>query len=173
MTKSPEALTPETTIEAAAQRMTALRAGLLPVVDSRASGRLIGVLTEHDIVALAVARGKDHRTPLSECMSRDFEAVNKNDGIDEVREVMHRRRVSRLPVTDREGRLVGIVDEADLGVEVSGVRRTGSAGPGREPPREPPRPESARSRGGFVFGPTDQGGDVGFRPGGSRGWDAW
>jgi CBS domain-containing protein len=168
MTVNPEAITPDSTLAEAAEWMEALGVGLLPVVQDRKNRRLVGTLSERDIVVHGVGRGRDPGTAASECMSRNLASVNRNDDIGRARQVMRQWHLDRIPVTDREGRLVGIIEDADLPM----------AGP-RQPqlrygPRSQPLPaDSAHFRGGFVFGPTDRGGDVGFRSLGVRGLDEW
>ena len=121
MTEEPEAVSPETTLAEVAQKMRDLDVGIIPVVDSAQGRRLRGVVTDRDITIRATAEGKDARnTRVSEVMSSDVETVNKNDRVRDVMEVMRRERVKRVPVTDREGRLVGIIAEADLLLEVDG-----------------------------------------------------
>ncbi|MBW3629078.1 MAG: CBS domain-containing protein, partial [Gemmatimonadetes bacterium] len=121
MTEEPETVSPETTVAEVAQKMRDLDVGIIPVVDSEQGRRLRGVVTDRDITIRATAEGKDARsTRVSEVMTSDVETVNKNDRVRDVLEVMRRERVKRVPVTDREGRLVGIIAEADLLVEYEG-----------------------------------------------------
>jgi CBS domain-containing protein len=121
MTEEPEAVSPETTLAEVAQKMRDLDVGIIPVVENDQSRRLRGVVTDRDITIRATAEGKDARsTRVSEVMTSDVETVNKNDRVRDVLEVMRRERVKRVPVTDREGRLVGIIAEADLLVDYEG-----------------------------------------------------
>ena len=121
MTEQPEAVSPEATLAEVAQKMRDLDVGIIPVVDSEQNRRLRGVITDRDITIRATAEGKDARsTKVSEVMTTDVETVNKNDRVRSVLEVMQRERVKRVPVTDREGRLVGIIAEADLLLEYEG-----------------------------------------------------
>jgi CBS domain-containing protein len=117
MTENPAAVTPDTSLADVAKRMKEMNVGIIPVVEDMENRRLRGVITDRDIAIRAVAEGKDGRTKVSDCMTDDVETVNKNDPIDQVLQVMQRDQVRRVPVTDREGRLVGIIAQADLAVD--------------------------------------------------------
>jgi CBS domain-containing protein len=117
MTENPEVVTPDATISEVALKMKDLDVGIIPVVDSFENRRLRGVITDRDIAVRAVAEGRDGKTKVSDCMTAHVETVNKNDSVDRVLELMERERVRRVPVTDRDGRIVGIIAQADLAVE--------------------------------------------------------
>jgi CBS domain-containing protein len=118
-------------------------------------------------------------------MSCGVATVNRNDSVRQAIEFMSRTRVRRLPVVDGAGRLVGILAQADVGVDYAGfdpereigveemIERISEPAHPRRPLPGAPRPSLAHLHGGYVFGPTDRGGDVGFRPAGSRGLDEW
>lgn len=117
MTENPECVTPDTKLTDVAKRMRELNVGIIPVVESMDNRRLQGVITDRDIAVRAVAEGKDGNTMVRDAMTKEVEAVNKNDPISNVLNVMQREQVRRVPVTDREGRLVGIIAQADLAVD--------------------------------------------------------
>lgn len=119
MTDNPECVTPETSLAEAARKMRDLDVGIIPVVESESSKRLKGVLTDRDIAIRAVADGKDaNTTRVMEVMTTQVETCNKNDSLRDVLSVMEREQVRRVPITDREGRLVGIIAQADVATEV-------------------------------------------------------
>lgn len=117
MTDNPECVTPDTPVSDVAQKMRELDVGIIPVVDSQDKRRLQGVVTDRDLTIRVLAEGRNGDAKVSECMTDDVETVNKNDRVREVLQVMRREQVRRVPVTDREGRLVGIVAQADLLVD--------------------------------------------------------
>lgn len=120
MTDNPECVTPETSLADAARKMRDLDVGIIPVVESESSKRLRGVLTDRDIAIRAVAEGKDGATTrVMEVMTTQVETCNKNDSLRDVLSVMEREQVRRVPITDREGRLVGIIAQADVATEVN------------------------------------------------------
>ena len=115
MTDNPECVTPDTSLADAAMKMRDLDVGIIPVVDSEQGRRLRGVVTDRDITIRAVAEGMDARsTKVSQVMTTDVETCNKNDTVQDILRVMEREQVRRVPITDRDGRLVGIVAQADV-----------------------------------------------------------
>jgi CBS domain-containing protein len=118
MTEDPETVTPDVTLTEAARKMRDLDVGIIPVVESDTNRRLRGVITDRDIAVRAVAEGRDvNSTKVSDCMTDDVETCNKNDSVRDVLELMQREQVRRVPITDREGRLVGIIAQADVAVD--------------------------------------------------------
>ncbi|HET7275534.1 MAG TPA: CBS domain-containing protein [Longimicrobiaceae bacterium] len=117
MTEDPQTVSPDDTIMDVAKKMKSLNVGIIPVVEDQKNKRLKGVITDRDIAVRAVAEGKDGKAKVSDCMTSDVETCNKNDSVESVLELMKRERVRRVPITDREGRLVGIIAQADLAVD--------------------------------------------------------
>ena len=163
MTENPECVTPDTSLVEVARKMRELNVGIIPVVESMENRRLKGVITDRDITVRAVAAGKDGNTKVADCMTADVDTVNKNDQVSEVLNLMSREKVRRVPVTDREGRLVGIIAQADLAVDFAGddSRRESMVEDTIEQISEPGRPRrnamAARGRGGEEEGDTGAG----------------
>ena len=121
MTENPESVTPATTLGEIARRMAELDVGILPVVDDGEVRRLRGVVTDRDLVVRGMARGLGESSTVAECMTPDVATVNRNASIHQVMDVMRREQVRRVPVVDGEGRLVGIIAQADLAVNYAGL----------------------------------------------------
>ncbi|HEU0055342.1 MAG TPA: CBS domain-containing protein [Longimicrobium sp.] len=121
MTDNPETVTPETPLAEVARAMRDLDVGILPVVAGEEDGRLLGVVTDRDLVVRALADGRDGAATVAECMTTEVETVGLGHTVREVLNVMKRARVRRVPVTDRDGRLAGIIAQADLAVEYAGL----------------------------------------------------
>lgn len=150
MTDNPECVTPETSLADAARKMRDLDVGIIPVVESESSRRLRGVLTDRDIAIRAVAEGKDaNATRVMEVMTTQVETCNKNDSLRDVLNVMQREQVRRVPITDREGRLVGIIAQADVATDVDSPQGQRQFADTVEQISEPGNP---RSRGGWGGG---------------------
>ncbi|AKT37868.1 CBS domain-containing protein [Chondromyces crocatus] len=110
-----EWVSPDTTVEEAAQRMKRLDVGALPVCED---GRLIGMLTDRDIVVRGVSAGYDMpRATVGQLASRELLVGHEEQHVDEAIRMMESRRVRRLPIVDAERRLVGIVTVADLAAQ--------------------------------------------------------
>jgi CBS-domain-containing membrane protein len=96
--------------------------GLIPVVDSEESKRLVGVVTDRDLAVRAIGEGKGADTKVSDVMSRDPSCASPDTEISEVERIMSERQVRRVPIVDSSGRLEGIVAQADLALsDNSGV----------------------------------------------------
>lgn len=106
MTREPSTLTPASTIGEAATIMRQDDCGSVPIVDA---GRLVGIITDRDIVVRVLAGGKDPKTTrISDAMTADPVTVAPDTSVDEAQKVMADRQVRRLPVVEG-GRLVGLV----------------------------------------------------------------
>jgi CBS domain-containing protein len=115
MTDRPRAITPETTVSEAAQLMKSEDIGSLPILDGE---QLAGMVTDRDIVIRAIAEGKDPRgMPVREVASRELVTVNADEELSSALQLMASQQVRRLPVVDDDGRLVGILAQADVAVE--------------------------------------------------------
>ena len=102
---------PDQTIADAARMMARCDAGALPVGQD---DRLVGMITDRDIALRAVARDLPPDTPVRECMSKEVLYCFQDEDVEHVAENMGEQKVRRLPVLDRENRLVGIVSICDL-----------------------------------------------------------
>jgi CBS domain-containing protein len=92
------------------------------------NGRLVGLITDRDIVIRAIAEGLDARqVRAEELMTKDLHAVRPNDRVIEAIRKMGDKQVRRLPVVDREGNLRGIISMADIALETGADRELGEA----------------------------------------------
>src|SRR5688572_21430488 len=115
MTRSVECVSPDSTLQQAAQRMRDLDVGPLPICEN---DRLAGMITDRDIVLRAVAEGKDPTTTrVREAMTSDIVFCFEDQTIDEAAELMKERQIRRLVVLNQDKRLVGIVSLGDLAVD--------------------------------------------------------
>jgi CBS domain-containing protein len=131
MTRDVRVATPGQSIRDVAKMMAEIDAGAMPVGEN---DRLIGMITDRDIAIRAVAQGKGPDTPVREVMSTEQVLYCYDDEeLDHVARNMGDEQVRRLPVVNREKRLVGIVSLGDLanrerqaaGKAVSGVSKPG------------------------------------------------
>ena len=115
MTERPRAVTPETTVSEAARLMKSDDIGSLPILDGE---QLAGMVTDRDIVIRAIAEGKDPRgMPVREVASPNLVTVHADEDLSSALQLMASEQVRRLPVVDDDGRLVGILAQADVAVE--------------------------------------------------------
>jgi CBS domain-containing protein len=105
---------PRQTISEVAQIMAERDIGYLPVGDH---DRIVGMVTDRDIVVRGVAAGKGADTKIGEVMTEDVKYCFEDEDVDHVIENMGENQVRRLPVLNRQKRLVGIVTMADAALE--------------------------------------------------------
>jgi len=114
MTSNVRTATPSLSLTDAAMLMKQEDVGSVPVVDGE---RLIGMLTDRDIVVRGIADGSDpHAIKAGDIASRDIVTVRPDDDLDEAVRLMAQHQVRRLPVVD-DGHLVGVVAQADIAQE--------------------------------------------------------
>jgi CBS domain-containing protein len=115
MTQRPRAVTPQTPLNEVAQVMENDDVGAVPIVDG---DRLVGIVTDRDIVVRAIAQGKDPKgMPAAEVSSSELVTVHPDDDLSDALELMARHQVRRLAVTAEDERLVGVVSQADVARE--------------------------------------------------------
>jgi CBS domain-containing protein len=126
MTPDPVACEPTDPSRSVARLMKQHDVGAIPVVDSRASKRLVGIVTDRDIVVKVVAEGRQvDEATVSEAMTSNPAACRAEDDVDQALALMAERQVRRMPVVDESGRLVGIISQADVATRVNRDQRTG------------------------------------------------
>ena len=115
MTDRPRAVTPDTPVSEAAQLMKSEDVGALPILDG---DQLAGIVTDRDIVIRAVASAKDPRgMPVREVASREVTTIGPDDSLSDALELMARAQVRRMPVVDKDNRLVGMLAQADVALQ--------------------------------------------------------
>jgi CBS domain-containing protein len=111
MTREVRACEPTATVVEAAKVMAQEDVGPIPIVED---GRLVGIVTDRDIVVQVVAAGRDvNSTKVGDIASRDLVTVSPDDDLDDALTLLAKRQVRRLPVVEGD-RLVGIVAQADI-----------------------------------------------------------
>jgi CBS domain-containing protein len=114
MTADPACCTPETTARDVARLMRERDCGAIPVVDSREGRRPIGMVTDRDLAVRGLADDRGPDTPVRDLMTERPHTARADDEIETVRQVMMQQKVRRVPVTDANGAIIGIVAQADL-----------------------------------------------------------
>jgi CBS domain-containing protein len=136
MSRDVRVANPQQRISEAAKMMAEIDAGALPVGED---DRLVGMITDRDIAIRAVAEGKGPDTPVRDVMTRDIKYCYEDEELDHVSRNMAENQVKRLPVVNRDKRLVGILAVADIAghedAEVTGEAVEGITRPGGGPRR--------------------------------------
>lgn len=111
MTRDVKLVAPQDTIQKAACAMAEVDSGILPVSDGE---RLVGLITDRDIAIRGVGAGCAADTPVQKVMSAEVRYCFEDEDVEEVLDNMADLQIRRLPVLDRDKRLVGIVSLSDL-----------------------------------------------------------
>jgi CBS domain-containing protein len=112
MTANPSAIDAEKPVADAAKLMRDEDVGLAPIVEG---DRLVGTLTDRDIAIRVVAEGRDpESTTVREVASTDVVTIDPAQSLDEALRLMAQHQVRRLPVVEEDGRLVGVLAQADV-----------------------------------------------------------
>ena len=114
MTRNVEVARPEDSIQTVAQRMADLDVGSLPVCDG---DTILGMVTDRDITIRATAKGLGCDVGVTQVMTPDIEYAFEDDDLQEVAGKMASKQIRRLPVVDRDKKLVGILAIADIARE--------------------------------------------------------
>ncbi len=115
MTKSVRTATREMSLREVAAMMRDGDMGAVPVVDD---GKLIGIVTDRDIVVRAVAESKTADAPIGEVMTTELFTVAPEDFVFEAIRLMGDKQVRRIPVVSDDGSLSGIIAMADVALEM-------------------------------------------------------
>lgn len=113
MTTDVSSVTPQDTVSKAASIMEQLDVGSVPVTDSN---KIVGIVTDRDIVLRGVAKGKDANQKVSDVMTTDVKYATPDMDVHKAADIMAENQIRRLPVVDSDS-LVGIVAIGDLAVE--------------------------------------------------------
>jgi len=115
MTSNPKTIGIESAVVEAAKIMRDENVGIVPIVEGE---RLVGTITDRDIAIKVVAEGSDvYSTTAGQVASRDLVTVDPQQDLDEALRLMAQHQVRRLPVVEEDGRLVGILAQADVARE--------------------------------------------------------
>jgi CBS domain-containing protein len=119
MTKNVRTAAPTATLREVAAMMRDGDMGAVPIVDN---GKLIGIVTDRDIVVRAVSESKSADSPISEAMTTELFTVSPDDFVFEAIRLMGDKQVRRIPVINTDGSLAGIIAMADVALEMEDER---------------------------------------------------
>ncbi len=120
MSKTPIYVTPDQDLNVVARKMDENDIGIIPVVESRDTLRVVGVVTDRDIVTRCVAQQVN---PLmvraSEIMSTPVVTIDEEEDVEDVARMMGKNMIRRIPVVDKQGKFTGIVSQADIALKAN------------------------------------------------------
>jgi CBS domain-containing protein len=124
MSRDVKVISPDMSIGDAAKMMRDREFGMIPVGED---DRMIGTISDRDIAIRAVAEGKSNTTKVRDVMSEGVAWTYEDDSVEHAAKIMSECQVRRLPVVNREKRLVGIVALGDFAVESSEIQPAADA----------------------------------------------
>jgi CBS domain-containing protein len=106
---------PEDTVIRAGRMMKFMDTGVVPVVDSDGSRKLVGIVTDRDLCLAVVAEGQDPKgMHVQRCMTTPVVTCEPDDSVESVLDTMRENQIRRMPVVDKHGYVEGIVSLADI-----------------------------------------------------------
>ena len=125
MTPDPQCVSEKDSILDAARIMQSSDTGVVPVVDGK---KIVGMITDRDIVVRLIAEGKDvGKARVNEAMTKSVRKVDQDSPINEVVELMSNAQIRRVPVVNNKDEIVGIVSLADLANSTTPTGKVGKA----------------------------------------------
>jgi CBS domain-containing protein len=124
MTANVQCVQSSDTVQTAAQIMQSENCGAVPVCDNN---KVVGVITDRDIVLSCVAKGKASDSIVQTCMSTKVVTCTPDTDAHEAADLMSNHQIRRLPVCDSSGNLVGICSIGDLAVVDIHINEAGDA----------------------------------------------
>jgi len=126
MTRDPTACLSTDTAHQAATLMKGQDVGSVPVVESRETNRLVGIITDRDLTLKVIADGRDpDSTQLEALMTRHPVTCKPNESLQKVFDTMADHQVRRILVVNDQNRLVGIISQADVATRIGEPKKTG------------------------------------------------
>lgn len=125
MTKNPFCCLPNDMVIKSAQIMKSKEIGSVPVIESEETNKLIGIVTDRDLALKIVAEGRDPQTTkVEDVMSRKVVTCRADDDIRKALDGMSKHQLRRIPVVDKDNRVVGIIAQADVATRVNDAGKT-------------------------------------------------
>jgi CBS domain-containing protein len=126
MTGNPECCLVDDKVYTIAQRMQSENIGALPVVENHQTKKLIGIVTDRDLAVRVVGASRDStNTLVCDVMTSKLVVCHPGDDVNATLEVMARHQIRRIPVVDNEGKVVGIIAQADVATRLNNQVKTG------------------------------------------------
>lgn len=115
MTLDPACCEPETDLQEVARLMIKKNCGAIPIIENQKSKKLVGIITDRDIVVRTVAEGKSPLfTIAKDIMTENVLRLTPEASLEECCELMEKNQVRRIVVVDEDGACIGIVAQADI-----------------------------------------------------------
>jgi CBS domain-containing protein len=125
MTKNPVCCLPNDLVSKAAELMKSERIGSIPVIENEETKKLIGIVTDRDLMLRIIAEGLDAKsTKVETVMTRKVVTCHAEDDLQKALDAMAENQIRRLPVVDADNNVLGIIAQADVATRVDHPKKT-------------------------------------------------
>jgi len=125
MTQNPVCCLPDDSVAKVAELMSSENVGSIPVIESRQSMKLAGIITDRDLALKIVGNGHDVKsTTVQKVMTRQVVTCRADDDVQKALDAMATHQLRRIPVVDKDNRIVGIIAQADVATRVNQPAKT-------------------------------------------------
>ena len=125
MTKNPVCCLPADMVTEVAQLMKSDNIGPIPVIENGVTKKLVGIVTDRDLALKVVAEGRDPKsTKVETVMTRMVITCLADDDIQKALDAMSKHQLRRIPVVDNDGRILGIISQADVATRIDKPEKT-------------------------------------------------
>jgi len=125
MTNNPVCCLSNDMVVKAAQIMKTGNVGSVPVIDNEKTRKLIGIVTDRDLVLKIVAEGKDPKsTNVAAVMTAKVVSCQSEDDLQKAMDLMSENQLRRIPIIDKTGMILGIISQADVATRIDKPKRT-------------------------------------------------
>ena len=125
MTKNPVSCLPNDVVTEAAALMKSQNVGSIPVIENEQTKKLVGIVTDRDLALKIVADGLDAKsTKVQAVMARNVVTCHAEDDLHIALDAMSENQLRRIPVVDKDNRLLGIIAQADVATRVDQSEKT-------------------------------------------------
>jgi CBS domain-containing protein len=127
MTKTPVCCLPSDLVTKAAELMKSENVGSIPVIENEQTKKLVGIVTDRDLVLKVTAKGLDAKsTKVEAVMTRKVVTCHAEDDLQKALDAMSEHQLRRIPVVDNDNKVVGIIAQADVATRVNQPEKTAS-----------------------------------------------
>jgi CBS domain-containing protein len=125
MTKHPVCCLPDDMVTKVAQLMKRENVGSIPVIENEQTRKLVGIVTDRDLTMKVVAEGLDSKSTKAEAvMTRKVVTCLAGDDLQKALDAMAEHQLRRVPVVDKDNKVVGIIAQADVATRVNQPEKT-------------------------------------------------
>ena len=125
MTKKTVCCLPDAMVEKVAQLMQSENIGSIPVIENEETQKLVGIVTDRDLVLKILAKGQDAKsTKVEAVMTRQVVTCHAEDDLQKALDAMAEHQLRRIPIVDNVNKIVGIIAQADVATRVNQPEKT-------------------------------------------------